>query len=342
MRRLIVTVSIALVGVMAFAGPSANAAGQSDDARREHQRIVDYWTAERRDSAIPRDMTIPSRPNAKPTEPGNGNGKGGGKGGGGDDGDGTASTTVTGATWTGGGDIVHTTGKVFFTLAGARYQCSASAADSEKGNLVVTAGHCVHEGDGGEFASNWAFYPAYDGTAHETLGVWTATHLFTTSTWADAWAGSSDGFDDDAGFALVTGTPETDLETAISGVGATVPTVDFDLDPEGVDYFSFGYPAEKKYKGTTLTYCAGPVTGTMDSNATLAIACDMNGGSSGGPWIRENSDGGRVLNSVNSYGYLTLKGYMFGPIFDEAERAAYEAADSSSCSAASIPCATMT
>jgi hypothetical protein len=53
----------------------------------------------------------------------------------------------------------------------------------------------------------------------------------------------------------------------------------------------------------------------------------MTGGSSGGPWFRAFANGTTmVINSLNSYGYASLNGYMFGPVFDAAERDVYQAA----------------
>ena len=56
-----------------------------------------------------------------------------------------------------------------------------------------------------------------------------------------------------------------------------------------------------------------------NANATWGIACNMTGGSSGGPWLYGTSDpgtdGSKLLSSVNSYGYQGLT-YMFGPRFN--------------------------
>lgn len=333
MRRSMTVLAVVALSAVTFAGTSSASTGrdraaQASADRSAHQRIVDYWTPQRRAAAIPRVVGPVGEPAAKPANPGGGKGGGGG-GGGGDTG---GSTTVTGATWSLGGDAAATTGKVFFTLNGTNYQCSGSAADSDHGNLVVSAGHCLHGGGpNGSFATNWVFYPRYDGAADPVLGVWTATQLHTT----DVWATTTNGFDDDAGFAVVTdgdGDAGTTLESVLlKETDRRVPTVDFSLPTDGIDYFALGYPAQKKYKGSKLSYCAGPVTERYDGNETLALACDMTGGSSGGPWIRDYDLGGRVLNSVNSYGYASLNGVMFGPIFDDGEKAAFNRADGASC-----------
>jgi hypothetical protein len=306
MRRTITTF-VGLVAVSLGAVASAEASPGRPTATRgdEHRRIVEFWTAERRASAIPRELVRPA-PNARP---------GGGGGGG--------SGTVTGATWTLGGSVIMTTGKVFFTVGASRYTCSASAVDSPGGNLVLSAGHCVHAGSNGAFVTNWIFYPGWNGAPHPTLGAWTATDLFTTA----GWATGATSFDDDAGFAVVTGgAGQPSLEATLSGAGGTVPGIAFSTT-SGTSY-AFGYPASKRYKGNTLTYCAGPTRERYDGHNTLALACDMTGGSSGGPWLQPFSNGTATTDaiiSVNSYGYASVSNTMFGPMFDTAESNTYGA-----------------
>jgi V8-like Glu-specific endopeptidase len=305
MRRIVMAVlAAAALSGSSMATAHGNEVGASADARGEHQRIVDYWTPARRARAVPRDLVLPM---AKP-------------GGGGQ----PSSGSVTGARWTGGGSVALTTGKVFFTLDGIRYVCSGSAVSSAHGSLVLTAGHCVHHGGSGAFATNWVFYPGYNSGPHPTLGAWTATDLFTTT----AWATSPNAYGDDAGLAAVIGGGGT-LTGALGALGATVPSVAFSLATHtDSNYAAFGYPAARKYSGATLTYCAGPVRESYDGQSSLALACDMTGGSSGGPWLRgfDATTGTGTINSVVSYGYASLKNVLFGPIFDGAEQAVYSSA----------------
>jgi V8-like Glu-specific endopeptidase len=242
-------------------------------------------------------------------------------------GGGSGPAAVTGATWTGGGDVAKSTGKVFFTLGGVDYVCSGSAVQSGHRNLVLSAGHCVHDGDGGPFATNWVFYPGWN-NGPSSLGAWTATRLFTTATWAN----QADGFDDDAGFAVVGGSGSSSLESVL---GSATPTIRFDGASTTDRYSAFGYPAAKKYRGNILTYCSGTVQVRIDGADTMALACNMTGGSSGGPWLVNYADGSRVIESLNSYGYSSLASTMFGPIFGAGELAAYTAASSNTCESGS-------
>jgi len=96
---------------------------------------------------------------------------------------------------------------------------------------------------------------------------------------------------------------------------------------------AFGYPAAGKYDGSVLTFCEGPIgEDARNSNATWSMACDMTGGSSGGPWLagmdhedQELTGRGGGLSSLNSYGYSD-EPFMYGPKFNTDTQAVYEAA----------------
>lgn len=304
--------ALALLAAPAGAAPDAGGAAELRGRAAEHQRIVDFWTAERRASAKPRDIVLPlgskAQPKAKP-------------------GTGSSSGDVLGASWTGGGSVAVTTGKVFFTAGGSRYVCSGSAVESAHNSLVLTAGHCVHDGGPtGQYVTNWIFYPRYKSGADPVLGAWTAADgaLFAT----DDWTSRSGAYENDAAFAQVSNPNYTSLEAAVTSQNATTPLVEFSHPLNGTKIYSFGYPAARPYNGATLIYCSGGVTTGYDGRETLSIPCDMTGGSSGGPWYHSfnTTTGTGTLNSVNSYGYNSIKNRMFGPILDGPERAAFTAA----------------
>ena len=309
----VLATAFALLAAPAGARPStADADTATRGASSEHRRIVDYWTAERRASAKPRDIILPlgskAQPKAKP-------------------GTGSSSGDVIGASWTAGGSVSVTTGKVFFTLGGSRYVCSGSAVSSASESLVLTAGHCTHEGGaGGAYATNWVFYPRYKSGADPVLGAWTATKLVATNDWVTR----SNAFENDTAFAKVTNGTATSLQDALAAEGGVTPGISFTRPTTGSKVHAFGYPAAGKYNGATLIYCAGGVTIGYDGRDTQSIPCDMTGGSSGGPWYQGFANAGTsgYLNSVNSYGYQSVKNRMFGPIFDTVqEKAAYDAAN---------------
>ena len=289
----------ALVSTASASPPSGHG------ARSEHQRIVDYWTPQRRANAIPRDVVLPLR----------------GKPGGGDG-------VVTGATWTDSSSpVVKTTGKVYFHLGRYDWVCSGSAINSGGNvNLVLTAGHCVWDDSAG-WASEWLFWPGYsNGT--KPYGDWTATALFTTGGWHSDAGDYGNDWPNDAGIAVVEGDTTASLAARL---GVTLPTMDTSGNYADLPtYTALGYPAAQKYKGGTLTYCQGPAQLGWDGDNTVSLACDMTGGSSGGPMYDNATPASGHIKSLNSYGYSGVK-RMFGPTFDSAEQAMRQSATDGSC-----------
>ena len=327
--RLRVPALMAALFLLATLPGTAGARG-SDAARSEHDRILAYWTPERIANAKPRDYVMTAAgqlvPAAKP--PGTpGGGPGGGGGGGGD------SSTVTGASWTGGGAIQARSGRVLFSDDDGNWICSASVVSdgstSNNYSLVVSAGHCAYDGGGG-WAYNWMYMPDFDADPSydcgtRTLGCWTATHLVMWS----AFVGGG-GFGG--------GTLPYDWSIARVGLGGSGGGTELDSlgwyplktsgNAVGDSAWAFGYPAAQKYKGYDLVYCAGTTVEDPYGPPTWGLACNMTGGSSGGPWLVDTADpagGSGSIASVNSYGYSGLK-YMFGPIFNSNTAATYSAA----------------
>lgn len=308
MRRSRSTVLGALAallgGVLAVGASPGTAAGDAGSGSTESapaatteaaaDRVTAYWTPKRMRNATPAD-----RPAAS----------------------GAASTTVARgeparvtARKPGGGptptaSVVATTGKVFFTLGGTNYVCSGAATSSANRDVVTTAGHCVNEGPGA-FATNWAFVPAYN-SGSRPYGTWTARTLVTTSAWANQGDINYDG-----GFAVMNTLNGQHLTDVVGGQG-----IAFNL-ARGLTYQAYGYPAAPPFTGETLQSCSGTAQNDIyGGTQSQSIPCNMTGGSSGGPWLT-----GGVLNSVNSFGYTTVKNRMFGPYFGSAIQSAYSSA----------------
>jgi V8-like Glu-specific endopeptidase len=324
---LLATVAATLAAVALAWTPTAGAApagtARGDDVevkaaattKAEHRRIVEYWTPARMRNAVPANRLVADRsiasaggtvergaptvigPRAKPSSP-------------------AAGADGTGGYYTGGGQIVQTTGKVFFTLGGTNYVCSGSSTTSSNHDVVLTAGHCVNEGPGA-YATNWAFVPAYDDGARP-YGTFTARSLVTTS----QWAGSGD-FDYDVGFAVVSPVNGKDLTDTVGSQG-----IGFS-QPHNQLMYSFGYPAARPYDGTDIAYCYDTVfADTFGGSQDQGMDCNLTGGSSGGPWLLSYNAGTGVgtLNSVNSFGYRGLKDVMWGPYFGTVIQSAYNSA----------------
>lgn len=208
-------------------------------------------------------------------------------------------------------------GKVFYTLGGNDYVCSANAVVSNNENTVATAGHCLKDG-ARAWASKFAFVPGYN-NGNAPYGVWAGDALYVTPQWA-----ASGDISYDTGFAVVTN-PNGSASLSDT-VGASAVAFN---QPRGLDYKAFGYPAATPYDGASLYSCSGAATqDRYGQSKSQGIPCDMTSGSSGGPWLIGSSSTG-VQNSVNSFGYSNVPNTMFGPYWGSAVQKAYSNASNS-------------
>jgi hypothetical protein len=220
----------------------------------------------------------------------------------------------TGGPWTGGGDVVKTTGRVFFKFDGRDASCSGDAVTSDNGSTVITAGHCVKYQ--GKWHTDWVFVPGYhDGQAPH--GKWTAAKTLTTPQWE-----ASEDMNFDVGAAVVDPRDGRKLTDVVGGQGLSFNA------GYNTTMHAFGFPAADPYDGEKLIYCSGTSFKDVLQTKDHALPCNMTGGSSGGPWFTEFDEGtGKGLqSSVNSFGYTFLPDTMFGPYFGEDARKLYETA----------------
>ena len=315
MRNRVLTsilVSFLAVGVLSptFANPkgvpNSNAAG--------------YWTQERRDNAIAREFQF---------EPGAKVGKlvpqarRGGSGGG--------STSQSGTLYWPAkqqSDLVaNITGKVFFSMSGTDYVCSASLVsdnDSTKA-IVITAGHCVWENAmNGSFASNWVFWPNFD-PDYNNQESFVASQLFVRKEFTNQTAFNTTAVIYDYAFAVIN-------SNAARVNPSNLPTLgNFSKGNTG---YAFGYPQAFPYNGQELVYSFGSIsTDSNTGNKTWKLPSSLTGGASGGPWYSGYSNGNNIgaVSSVNSYKYNSDKNSMYGPQFSQSTLDLLTAAKNASC-----------
>lgn len=127
--------------------------------------------------------------------------------------------------------------KIFFNQGSSGYVCSGTLIDPKH---VITAGHCVHEGDGGSWSTNVRVVPAFDDWV-EPYGRANATQLHSWTGW------TSDGdWDHDIGI--------IDLDRpvgALTGWHAYGYHDDCSYFTGGT-WRQSGYPAEGPYDGTDM------------------------------------------------------------------------------------------
>jgi V8-like Glu-specific endopeptidase len=220
----------------------------------------------------------------------------------------TSASPSTGAPYRGAGEVIKAVGRLYFTLSGVDYVCSATSISSANRDLLVTAGHCIHGGGQGQaFATNVSFAPGYvAGALH--YGLWTARRLIAPQSWT-----ASQDFNHDVGFVVLNTRNGQHLADVVG-----TERIAFDT-PRSWPLYVFGYPAQPPYNGGTLVYCSGtpgrdPYGGTQDS-----MACSMTSGASGGPWLAKfgsTRPGGGYVVSVISYAYEGDPNHLYGPYFD--------------------------
>jgi V8-like Glu-specific endopeptidase len=224
------------------------------------------------------------------------------------------------------GPVPAGVGRLFFTAEpGVDESCTATVVPSSSKDVALTAGHCVNGGLD-RFGNpikivNVVFVPGYDhGKAPH--GVFPVRAF----AWSSTYSGPMSGTDDDAVIALdpVEGHHIADV--------AGTQGVSFARPPSPVDTTVLGYPVSRAAGGEALFSCARPATLEVNSvTTTWNTDCDLAGGSSGGPWLRDFdlATGRGTIFSVTSRGTMTEDGVttdLGGAALTDPVRALYERA----------------
>lgn len=214
----------------------------------------------------------------------------------------------------------RTVGKVFFTKPGiGSFVCSASSAG---GDGVLTAAHCVRDGSSGNWWTNWVFVPQYRNGA-APLGQWTANHLWSMAEWVN---GNGGDFRHDIGGAVLNRKARVRISQRVGYLGFSWNQ---DNGSRTAHFALVGYPQAAPFNGKLMYVCLASWAYARNDVGTpnpFAVGCDMTGGCSGGPWIRQLSGAGgatNYLNGVNSHRRCydnactqPLVWEMFAPYFD--------------------------
>jgi V8-like Glu-specific endopeptidase len=171
-------------------------------------------------------------------------------------------------------------GKLFFNINGSTFVCSASMI---KRGVVVTAAHCVANYGAQQFYSGWQFMPGYHGPS-APYGVWTAASATILTTYFN-------GTDGCAVFGVVC--PDDVAVLVLNPkagvyVGSTVGWFGYWYGGGFVNGITqvtqLGYPVGINNGNLMQRTDSYGYTSSSNSNNTV-IGSNMNGGSSGGPWI---------------------------------------------------------
>lgn len=212
-----------------------------------------------------------------------------------------------------------TNGKLFIGGYESGSWCSASAINTGSKRVLITAGHCVHSGSGGNWLSNLVFVPRYNASNadHDPVGRFQAYRLRTFNSWIN----NSD-LNRDVGFVTTYsgGDWGARVVDTVGGHGlAYNGGTEFDVS-------IFGYPSNRN-SGDRMAACWGVATDSSIWDNRSKIGCNFGPGSSGGPWLWQynNSTGLGYARSVMST--VDGSGVNRGPYFDTAVLDALNAAN---------------
>jgi hypothetical protein len=173
-------------------------------------------------------------------------------------------------------------------------RCSGTSVNAPSYSLVITAGHCVHEGRHW-MGTKWVFVPGYH-HGQRPFGTFVAKWLGSTPQWI-----KSENSNYDVGAAVVSRNERG--RRLADAVGAD--DIAFNLPLEQV-FDVYGYPVAEPFNGATLQHCAQtPYEGhaffslLSPGPLNLAVHCEISAGASGGGWVIP----GNVLNGVTADGY---------------------------------------
>ncbi|WP_301370189.1 trypsin-like serine peptidase [Streptomyces xanthophaeus] len=159
------------------------------------------------------------------------------------------------------------TGALFTNGLDSDHFCTATVVSSPGRSMIITAGHCLLEGD--QSGGSAVFAPAYaNGVA--PYGTWKIEEVFEDDRWAE-------GTDDDYDLAFARLAPDAKGRTIEDVTGAAV------LDTSGragEEVTVTGYPADRKVPRTCTS-----VAVRMSATQQRFDCADFPGGTSGSAWI---------------------------------------------------------
>lgn len=253
--------------------------------------------------------------------------------------------------WPYGGIVQRSTGRILFFFNGEAFVCTGTIVGDkvQDRTVILTAAHCAYEYGKG-FAEHALFIPDQDSTtgsesdeacSNDPFGCWIAAFAVVDQRW------TLQAFPDtvpyDYAFYVIPNDvsahekgykhiQDPGLSELLPDIAEHIP-LDWKYDRHGEFITGLGYSFDKD---PDFRYCSGTLSGKrgLPSYENLWIGnCEMTGGSSGGPWMKETDENGRgTVVSVNSWGYTGSPG-MGGPNLSTGEaKCLYEKAKTRSLS----------
>jgi V8-like Glu-specific endopeptidase len=201
--------------------------------------------------------------------------------------------------------------------SGLTEKCTAAVLPGTHHNMIITAGHCVYPGNGGEHFSDLLFAPGYSPTApHFPFGTFKAKDTWTLAGWKNE---GKEWYD----VAIVVLEPNELGKNVGDAVGGWNG---FTTGQPQIAYRTvWGYQADDRQ-----LECFGTTTPVdLPPDDRLLIKCGYDHGASGGPWLKDYNSTTHLgmINGDNATGGATA---VTSPYFGDAEWNLWVAADKES------------
>ena len=195
--------------------------------------------------------------------------------------------------------------KVFMRFGNSWFVCSGAMRDIR---TVQTAGHCVHEGNGGSWADEVLVYPGWDGSGTDPDAQ---THGEARGVQLGSWTGWTDNGDFDFDWGVIA------LDRAVGALtgwygwqtGDSCPTATYNVG---------SYPAEScsatLHNGSDQYYWWGTIDSCPDSqlqiNTTTGCLTALWGGESGSNLYEESGDSRFTRGIASTSNRTTIANYV--------------------------------
>lgn len=183
--------------------------------------------------------------------------------------------------------ISSTVGRLYIEFPGGRSMvCSGTVINSEHGNMVVTAAHCLYSAIDQEMSTRVQFIPQDSNNgANAPYGVWEADEWIVPQVFVDT-AKEADNQSTGRGWAydfgwirLLPDSSGANVQDYTGGQGVSF-TQEFDGS------LLVGYPSGTPFDGNSQRYCSSEQMGFGDMYwPHLTMRCSMTPGISGGGWL---------------------------------------------------------
>lgn len=192
-------------------------------------------------------------------------------------------------------------GKVFMSFPDGDYVCSAAVIAPR---IILTAGHCVHKGTGGNagFVTRLRFLPGYH--LGDAIGEWEATYIVTTESWLKGGGRVPNAAD----YAVVE--LADNQHGRVGDVVGRLGVMTKKLQPNHVTML--GYPVA--FDGGHWMHLSSGQSLRNGGAGTVLYGSDMTQGSSGGPWLQNFGEpalgqGGGANSALNQI--VGVMSYVF-------------------------------